>query len=130
MLLGVGSFFDGKVQGYSFLVPQENSNTQNKRYGVQETGTEICGTVDVWITVRLQTLFSELQRVNILQKEQKKSRILPASWIKRWKIGKTMASPKSKIGLTKNCRFAQVTHSHTRPHFTVQSAKPNCLVTG
>ena len=39
---------------------QESTNPQNKRFGAQETCMELCGTVDVWITVSLQNFFLEL----------------------------------------------------------------------
>ena len=51
----LGVFIDGKVQGYSFRPP----NPQNKHFGVQETSTELCGTVDVWIIVSFPTFFLE-----------------------------------------------------------------------
>ena len=34
-----------------------------------------------------------------------------------------------KIRLMKNCGFARVSHSDTRPYFTVQRARQRCLVT-
>ena len=37
---------------------------------------------------------------------------------------------KVQDSLMKKCGYARVTHSHTRPHFTQQSAVQNCLVTG
>ena len=45
-------------------------NPQSKQLGVQETCTELCETVDVWITVSLPTFFREKQTVNFLQNEQ------------------------------------------------------------
>ena len=42
----------------------------------------------------------------------------------------TMAVPNFKISLMKKCGFARVTHSDTRGHFIVQSARCSCLVTG
>ena len=39
---------------------QKRTNTQNKRYGAEETYTELCRTVDVWITLSFQTFFLEL----------------------------------------------------------------------
>ena len=111
-------------------VLQKSTNPQNKRFGAQETCMEFCGTVDVWITVSLQTFFLELERVNTLEKEQKNARFLAIYMIKRWKIWKIMAVPKFKISLMKKFGFAQFTHSDTKPHFTVESAKQTCLVTG
>ena len=42
------------------FVLQKSTNPQNKRFGAQENCTELCGTVDVWITVSFQTFFLEL----------------------------------------------------------------------
>ena len=52
----LGVFIDSKVQEYPFR-PPKNTNPQNKRLGAQKTGMELCGTVDVWITVSFQTFF-------------------------------------------------------------------------
>ena len=41
-----------------------------------------------------------------------------------------MAVPKFKVSLVIKYGLARVTHSDTRPHFTVQSARQNSLVTG
>ena len=35
-------------------------HTHNAKFGVQETCTELCGTVDVWIKVRLKKISLEL----------------------------------------------------------------------
>ena len=45
---------------HTLSVLQKSTNPQNKRFGAQETCTELCGTVDVWITVSFQTVFLEL----------------------------------------------------------------------
>ena len=37
----LGVFIDGKVQGYSFRHPK-STNPKNKRFGAQETCTELC----------------------------------------------------------------------------------------
>ena len=42
------------------FVLQKSTNQQNKRFGEQETCTELCGTVEFWITVSVQALFLEL----------------------------------------------------------------------
>ena len=42
------------------FVLQNGTNPQNKFFGVQETCTEMCRTVDVWITVGFPTLFAEV----------------------------------------------------------------------
>ena len=47
---------DGKFQGYSFR-PPKRANLESKRFGVLKTCTELCRTVDVWITVSLQKFF-------------------------------------------------------------------------
>ena len=42
------------------FVLQKSTNPQNKRFGAEETCTELCGTVDVWITMRFQTFVLEM----------------------------------------------------------------------
>ena len=42
------------------FVLQKSTNPQNKRFGAQKICTELCGTVDVWITMSFQTFFLEL----------------------------------------------------------------------
>ena len=54
--------------------------------------------------------------------------VLGSFWIKRWKVWKTTAVPKLQISLMKKFGPSRVTHSDTRPHFTVQSVRQNCLV--
>ena len=44
----------------TLFVLHKSRNPQNTRFGEQKTCTELCGTVDVWITVSSQTFFSEL----------------------------------------------------------------------
>ena len=58
----LGVFIDGKVQSTGILISssEESTNPQNKPFGAQETCTELCGRMDVWITVSFQTLFLEL----------------------------------------------------------------------
>ena len=65
---------------YTHFVLQKGTNPQNKRFGVQEACREMCAAVDVWIKVSLQKSSLELQRVNALQKEQKKARLLAYYW--------------------------------------------------
>ena len=55
----LGVFTNGKGQKYSHR-PPISTNPQNKRFGAQETCTELCGTVDVCITVGFQTFLLEL----------------------------------------------------------------------
>ena len=42
------------------LVYQKSTNPRTERFGVQKTCTEMRRTVDVWVTVSLQTNFLEL----------------------------------------------------------------------
>ena len=44
----------------TYFVLQKSTNQQNKHFGALETFTELCGTVDVWITLNFQTFFLEL----------------------------------------------------------------------
>ena len=54
---------------------QKSTKPQKKHFGVQETCTELCGTVDVWITVTFPTFYLETQSVNILQKKREEGNI-------------------------------------------------------
>ena len=56
---------------------QKRKNLQSKQFEAQETCTELCWTMDVWITVSLPTFFPELWIVKILQKDQRNARFLP-----------------------------------------------------
>ena len=115
---------------YAHFVLQKSTRLQSKHFGVEETCTELCRTVDFRVTMSLKTFFLELWGVNTLQKERRTARFLAIFWIQRWKFWKIMAVPKFKISLMKECGCDRVTHAHTRPHFTVQSARQICLVTG
>ena len=42
------------------FVLQKSTIPQSNRFGVQESLTELCGTVDVWITVSFPTFFLEM----------------------------------------------------------------------
>ena len=75
VLKELGVFIDGIVQGYSFRPPKKYKPS-NKLFGAHETCTEMCGTLDGWITVSLQTIFLELKRVKILQKQQQNASFL------------------------------------------------------
>ena len=56
----LGAFMDGNVQWYSVRPTKKRTNPENKRFVAQENCPELCGTVDVWITVSFQTFFLEL----------------------------------------------------------------------
>ena len=43
-----------------FVLQKKRTNPENKRFVALETCPELCGTVDVWITVSFQTFFLEL----------------------------------------------------------------------
>ena len=47
-------YFDENVQGYS-SPPLKTANPQRKQFDVLEAFTELCETVDVWITVSFPT---------------------------------------------------------------------------
>ena len=46
----LGVFLTAKVRVTHFVL-QKSANPQNKYFGAQKICTELCGTVDVWITV-------------------------------------------------------------------------------
>ena len=125
----LGVFVKGKVQGYSFRPPKKYKPTKQafRCTRILHRFVWNCGCL----------VYSEL--ANILQravqgeyfvKEQKNARLLALYSIKVWKVRKIMTVPKFKISLMKTCGFARVTHSDTGTHFTVQSARQNCSVTG
>ena len=58
------------------FVHQKSTNLQSERFGIQETCTELCRTVDAQITVSFPTFYIEKYGVKILQIEQK----LQDSW--------------------------------------------------
>ena len=55
----LGVLTDGNVQVYQFR-PPKSVNPQSKQFGVLESWSEFCGTLDVWITVSFPTLFLEM----------------------------------------------------------------------
>ena len=69
-----GVSIDGKVQGY-WIRPRISANPQSKQFDVK-TWRELCGTVDVWITVSFSTRLPVMWRVNILQNYQRNARFL------------------------------------------------------
>ena len=58
--LGSWEFFSQKCSGKTHLVFQKSTNPRTERFGVQKSCTEMCRTVDVWVTVSLQTNFLDL----------------------------------------------------------------------
>ena len=52
--LSMGKFRD------SHFVLQKSTNPQDKRFGVQESCSELCGTVGAWITMSFPTFFLEM----------------------------------------------------------------------
>ena len=52
-------YFIAKFRDTQFVL-QKSTNPQNERFGEQRTCTDLCGTVDVWITVSFQKLFLQL----------------------------------------------------------------------
>ena len=52
-------FVDGRVQD-THSVLQKSTDAQSKRFGVKESCMELCGTVDIWVTLSLQTVFLDL----------------------------------------------------------------------
>ena len=111
------------------FVPLKNTKAQKNAFGVQETSSEKCGTVDVCITASVPTLLREIRGVKILQKRQNSERNLATHWMKKWKVWKIKAVAKFKIcwilKQMKKGGFAR-----TRPYSTVQSAQQSCFLTG
>ena len=124
-----GVFIDGKVHGYSFRPPKKYKPTK-QAFWCRRSLHGI-----VWNSALLdyKELSNNLNRAlkgEYFAKETEKAIFLPTFWIKRWKIWKITAVPKFKISLMKKSGLAGITHSDTRPHFTVQSVTQVCLVFG
>ena len=58
------------------FVLRKRTNSQSKRFGAQGTCTELCGTVDVWITVSLQNISPRAVMGENMRKEEK----MQGSW--------------------------------------------------
>ena len=65
---------------------QMSTNPQSVRFGVQETLTELCGTVDFSFTVSFPTLFPEMSRVTMCEKKTD-AKFLAAFGSKGGKLG-------------------------------------------
>ena len=65
-----------------------------------------------------------------LAKRTENAKIFAVLLVKRWKIWKIMAVPKFKISLMTKLGIVRVTHSDTRPDFTMHSTRQKGLVTG
>ena len=78
----------------------------------------------------LPNIFHRDVEAEYFAKGTENARFLAIYWIKRWKNWKITAVPKFKISLIKKTGFAPVTHSESRPHFTVRSARQRFLVYG
>ena len=125
----LGVFIEWNVQGNSFRTPKKYKRPRQA----------------VWFTRNLHGFFWNSGRLDYSElpnfllrdvmaeyfaKKQKNARFLPVQWGKCWKTWMIMAVPKFSISVMKKCGFARVTHSDTRPHFTLPSARQNCLVAG
>ena len=64
------------------------------------------------------------------RKRLEKCKILGSLWDKDVEKLEDHGCPKVQDLVGEELGFAGVTQSDTRPHFTVQSVKENCLVTG
>ena len=64
----LGVLIDGKVRGYLFPPPKKYKPTK-QAFSCTRNVLGLCGKVDAWITVSLQTFFLEMERVNTLQKD-------------------------------------------------------------
>ena len=73
---------------------QKSTHPQSKHFGVHITCRQLCGRVNVGITVSCPTFLLEIKGLNILPKEKKNARFLATSWIKRWKTWMIVAASK------------------------------------
>ena len=129
--LGVESFW-WDCSRTLFLSSKESTNPQTRRFGVQETCTELCATLGNWTTVSLQTIFLELLRVITLPAVQQSARFLAVCGKKKWKVWKIRAVSKIKFlqGQLKKCAFARFIHSDIRPNFISERLRKMFLLTG
>ena len=107
----------GKVRDTHFVF-QKSTNSQNKPFGVQESCTEICGTVDL---VRFRLVFPGDVRVEYFGKELRNCKILGIFYEKGLKFLMITGAPKFEVILMKKRRIARVTPLDTRANFTVHS---------
>ena len=82
VLKELGIFFDENIQDTHFAL-QKSTNPKSNQFGVQENYTELCGAVDVRITLTFPAFFPVMLRVKILQNEQEKALFLATYWVKR-----------------------------------------------
>ena len=75
--LGVRIFQCWQISGIVIWFSKKVQTHKARIFGLRDTCTELCGTVDVWITVSCQTFFLEIKMVTFLQKEQKTVWFLP-----------------------------------------------------
>ena len=112
------------------FVLQKCTNPQSKRFGVHKTCTELCGTVDVWNVVSLQTFILGLYRVNTLQaKGTEKCKILDNLLDKEVENFEDHGCPKDQDLVEEEswiCSYYSFRHKTT---LHSESVKQNCLVT-
>ena len=125
----LGGFIDGKAQGYSFSPPKLNKPTKQTFWCTRNLHR------NVWNSGLLD--YSELSNIlpravkdEYFTKRTEKCKIHDNLSDKEVENLRITAVPNLKISLMKKFGFAWVNYSDTRLHFTVQSVKQSCLVTG
>ena len=128
-LLGSWEFPDDEVRVYSFGHPKDY---KPKKQAVWCTRIlhEIVRNIGRLDYSELFNLFPNDAKFEKFQKRTNKYKILGSLLGKMWKTWMNLFVPKFKISSLKNGGFVRFTHSDTRPHFSVQSARQKCLVGG
>ena len=125
----LGVFIDGNVQGYSCRPPKKYKPTKQAFWCTRNMHGI------VWNSGRLENsefsnILPRAVKCEFFAKGTEKCKILGNQLDAEWNFWKTTAVLKFKISLKEKLGFARVPHSDTGPHFTVQSVRQNCLVTG
>ena len=124
-----GVFIDGKFQVYPFSPPKIYKPTKQTFWCTRNLHGIVCNSGRLDYSQLPNVLPSDL-KAESFAKRTEKCELLAVQWVKRWKTWKILAIPKLHISKMKECGFVGITHSDTKPHFSVQSARKNCLVTG
>ena len=106
---GNWSFYWWECSGTLISSSKKSTNPHSKRFAVQETCTELCETVEVWVTVSLQTFFLQLWRVDTAVKGERRgkfgrSRLSQSSRSLRWRSLDLLELPIQTQDHTSLCR--------------------------
>ena len=124
----LGTFFVGKIQGYSFRPPKEYQPTRQAFWCTRILHI-IVWKSGSWDYCELSIILHRAVKGEYFAKGTEICKLQDDFWKKSWKNWKITVFPKFKVALMKKFGTARVTHSDTGPHFTVQRTRQNSLVT-